>query len=752
LKPANLQTTRREANPQAAQAVWISIFLALAVFAVFGQTADFEFVNYDDDANVYDNPVVQGGLSFHAVGWAFTHPQGANWIPLTTLSHILDCQIFDLHAGGHHIVNVLFHAATVALLFLVLRRMTGSLWRSAFVAAVFAVHPLRAESVAWVTERKDVLSAFFFVLAIGAYVRYVENSKEESRKQKLFYALTLVCFVLGLLAKSMVATLPFVLLLLDYWPLGRMSGNQRSEGGGQRAEGGEEGTAGVPFWALVREKIPLFVLSAGFCAVAALVPGLLLPGAHRLPLFERIGNAAVSYAVYLGQMVFPAGLAIPYPNPPNGGPKWEVCMALALLGAISAGVMAWRKKRPFLLTGWLWYLGMLFPVLGIIQVSADASHADRYTYLPGIGLAMAVTWAAADWVPDWKHRRLALGGLMMAVVGTLAVFGHIQTSYWKNGETLWKHALACTAGNFVACNNLGTVFVHRGKPDDAIVEYRKCLEMAPYYETARNNLANSLATKGEDEEAVALYQEALGHQPDFFDAHFNLAALFVRHGRLEEAIAHYRKAVELKPDNEAALNNLGQALLLKGDSDGAMACLEKAVAMNPDPARRWHDLGNEFLQQGKFQPAIVFFRQAAKVNPRFADAWTDLGTACYKSGQPREAIDAWQKVLEINPDSLNVLNNLAFLLATASDPSLRNGSNAIALATKASQLSAGVNPVILRTLAAAQFSEGSNELAAATAQRALELAVEQKQDALAAALQQELKYYEAKTPPGNAPR
>ena len=408
MKPAKLQPRQPASKAPAWQTVWVCLFLALAVWAVFGQTARFGFVNYDDKENVYENPVVEKGLSVQAIGWAFTHVQMANWVPLTTLSHMLDCQMFGLHAGGHHLVNVLWHAATAVLLFLVLRHITGSLWRSAFVAAVFAVHPLRAESVAWVSERKDVLSGFFFMLTLWAYVRYTEECAIHHSLFTIHYSLALIFFVLGLLAKSMVATLPFVLLLLDYWPLGRL----------QHAP---------QFLRLVKEKIPLFVLAAGSCVTTALVPSLVVTDASRLPLLERLGNALVSYGVYLWQMVYPAGLAAPYPNPPNGQPLWKVCLAFVLLAGISAGVILCRNKRPFLLTGWLWYLGMLFPVIGIIQISPDASHADRYTYLPGIGLAIAAIWAAADGSAGWKHRRLALGGLMMAVVGALMVRGHIQS-------------------------------------------------------------------------------------------------------------------------------------------------------------------------------------------------------------------------------------------------------------------------------------------------------------------------------------
>jgi tetratricopeptide (TPR) repeat protein len=782
LKATNPETTPQAGDPQALQVVCVCAFLALAVLAVFGQTAHFGFVNYDDPANVSANPVVAQGLSMKAVGWAFTHIQVSNWIPLTTLSHILDCQLFGLRAGGHHLVNVLFHAATAMLLFLVLRHISGSLWRSAFVAALFAVHPLRAESVAWVSERKDVLSAFFFMLAIGAYVGYVEKREAESRKQKFFYALTLLFFALGLLAKSMVATLPFVLLLLDWWPLARL-----------KAQGREQRTAGLPFWGLVKEKIPLFALSAGSCVAAALVPGLVVPDAQRLPLFERLGNAVVSYAVYLGQMVFPVGLAIPYPNPPNGQPLWKVCLAFVLVAAITAGVMMWRKKRPCLLAGWLWYLGMLVPVIGIIQISPDASHADRYTYLPGIGLAMAATWAVADWSAGWKHRRLVLGGLMVAAIGALAICAYIQTSCWKDSESLWTRALACTSRNHVALNNLGDALVEQGKLEEAIVDfqkalaiqpgyadahynlakacynlgnahfkqgkleeaiaqYRKSLEIQPGNAEALNNLGNALAMQGNDEAAIAQYQKALAIQPAFSDAHYDLGQVLLKQGKLEEAATQYRKAIEIKPDNAEARYSLGRAFLLQGDFDGAMACLDKTAALSPDPLARWRSLGNVFLEKEDWQAAIACYRQAVKINPRSADACADLGMAFYKNGSIKEAIDSWQQALAILPGQLNVLNNLAWLLATASDPSLRDGARAVALAAQASQLSGGGNPAVLHTLAVAYAAEGNYSLAAVTARRALELAAGQKKDTLAATLQQEIKLYEANTLPANAPR
>jgi tetratricopeptide (TPR) repeat protein len=707
LKPAELQPRRPASKAPAWQTVCVCVFLALAVWAVFGQTARFGFVNYDDKENVYENPVVEKGLSVQAVGWAFTHVQMANWVPLTTLSHMFDCQVFGLNAGGHHMVNVLWHAATAVLLFLMLRRITGSLWRSAFVAAVFAVHPLRAESVAWVSERKDVLSGFFFMLTLWAYVRYTEECKmtsassvePQNAKCKIFYAVAVFWFVLGLLAKSMVATLPFVLLLLDYWPLGRL----------QHAP---------QFLRLLKEKIPLFVLAAGSCVTTALVPSLVVTGASRLPLLERLGNALVSYGVYLWQMVFPAGLATPYPNPPNGQPLWKICLALVLLAGISAGVILCRNKRPFLLTGWLWYLGMLFPVIGIIQISPDASHADRYTYLPGIGLAIGAIWAAADGSAGWKHRRLALGGLMMAVAGALMVRGHIQTSYWKDSQTLWTRALDCNSRNCVARYNLGNAFFEKGDRPSAIEQYRKALDINADYAKARNNLGNALYSQGDREEAIAQYRKALDINPDYAEVRYNLGNALLAQGDREAAIAQFRKALDIEPDHAQARNNLGNALFAKGN-------LEEAIAQ---------------------------YRKAMESKPDFAELRNNLGAALLAKRDREAAIAQFQKSLEIKPGQIPVQNELAWLLATTPEASLRNGPRARALAEQASQLSGGGNPMILRTLAAAYAEEGNYSQAAATARRALELAVRQKNDALGAALPKEIQLYEANTPLRDAPR
>jgi len=686
LKTANSKPNQKATPRPEWEVVCVCVFLVLAVLAVFGQTARFEFVNYDDGENVYENPMVEMGLSVKAVGWAFTHAQVANWVPLTTLSHELDCQLFGLHAGGHHLVNVLLHAANAVLLFLVLRQMTGSMWRSAFVAAVFAVHPLRAESVAWVTERKDVLSALFFILSIGAYVRYVETWKASSfackakadrtadrmadKRGKVFYGLALVFFSLGLLAKSMVATLPFVLLLLDYWPLARMGGIKNLEFRTENGEigttdghcatgaGGEKRSAGVPFWGLVREKVPFFALAAAAGAAAALVPDLVLTGTHQYPLLVRMDNALVSYVVYLRQTFFPAGLALPYPDVAGGPPKWEVGLALVLLAAISAGAMACRKRSPSVLVGWLWYLGMLAPVIGIVQISYDAAHADRYTYLPGIGLAIAVTWAVAEWSAGWKFRRVVLGGLMAGVIGAFTVCGHIQTWYWRESESLWTHTLASTSGNCVAHHNLGSALYQKGQVEEAIRQYQEALEIKPNYVSALDSLGLALAKNGQADEAIGQYRKALEINPAYEKAHNNLGHALAGKGDLEGAIAQFRQALEINPAYQDARYNLGIDLAKKGDLEEAITQYRKLLEINPDYAEARNNLGAALFAKAQVEEAITQFRKALETNPDYAEARNNLGVALFAKGDVEGAVAQYRKALEINPAYQDARNNL----------------------------------------------------------------------------------------------
>jgi len=743
-------TSNPSANIQRWRAATVGLVLVAITFVVFGQTLHHGFINYDDDQYVYDNPVVQKGLTWKGALGSLTYEEIGHWHPLTWLSHMLDCQVYGLNAGGHHLTNVLLHAATVLLLFLALRQMTGALWRSAFVAAVFAIHPLRVESVAWIAERKDVLSGVFFMLTLWAYAHY---ARHPSRGR---YVAVAVWYGVGLLCKNTLVTLPFVLLLLDGWPLHRA----------------------LPFWGLVKEKIPLFLLSVGSCVATFFTPEKVLD-MERVPLLERIGNAVVSYGIYLRQMVYPAGLAVPYPNPPHGRPFWQIALALVLLAAISTSVLACRKKRPYLLVSWLWYLGMLVPSIGIVQIS-NYAHADRYTYLPGIGLVLAGTWAVADWSAGWKHRREALGGLMAAVIVAFAACAWTQTGYWKDNETLWPHTLACTTSNYVAHYDFGIALDTKGKVDEAISQYEAALQIQPAYGVAHNNLGIDLGKKGRVDEAIAHFQQALQLAPDYAPAHYNLGIALLKKGKLDDAITHFQQALQTAPNYAAAhynlgkvllqtgradeaithfqktlqlapgsadvYNNLGIALLQKGRTEEAITQFQQALQIDPGVASPRLNLGNALLQKGAVDEAIAQFQKALQINPDYAEAHYNLGNALFQKGRAAEAIAQFQKALQISPADADAQNNLAWILATCAEQSLRNGRQAVELAQKANEISGGTNPFILHTLAAAFAEAGRFGDAQRTAQKAIELARAAGQQDLVKQFNGEIKRYKARLP------
>jgi tetratricopeptide (TPR) repeat protein len=733
----------------------VCFLLVVAVFLVFGQTFHYGFVNFDDNQYVYENPIVQKGLTWEGFRWALTYGNIGHWHPLTWLSHMLDCQLYGLNPGGHHLTNVLLHTAAAILLFLVLRRMTGFLWRSAFVAAVFAIHPLRVESVAWVSERKDVLSAVFFMLTLLAYVRYVRRPPSMIR-----YGAVVLFFALGLLSKNMLVTLPFLLLLLDYWPLNRLSD-----------------FSPPVLLRRVAEKIPLFVLTVASCVVTFLVPEKVT--ADRLPFGLRLENAVVSYVTYLWQMIHPSGLACLYPNPANYLPFWQVAGAVGLLLAISGAVWAFRKTHPCLIVGWLWYLGMLIPVIGIVQISHYA-HADRYTYLPEIGLYLLLTWAVADLCAGWRHRRMVLGGCATVILVALIFCALVQTSYWRNSESLWTHTLACTSDNFFGQNGLGDALLTKGNVDEAIVHYQKALQIDPDYAEAHNNLGDALLRKDSVDEAIAHFQKALQIKPDDAEAHINLGNALIKKGNVDEAIAHYQNALQIKPDfavahnnlgnallqkgsvDEAivqyqkalqiepdfaeAQNNLGNALLIKGNVDEAIAHYQKALQITPDYAKAHYNLGRALLTKGNVEEAIVHFQRALQIEPDYAKAHYNLGDALLQKGNADEAIAQYQKALQIKPDFVEALNNLARVLATCPQASLRNGNKAVELAEQAERLGGSESPEILDTLAAAYAEAGRFGDAVRSAQKAIELARAAGRQDMVKQLNGKLKLYEAGLP------
>jgi protein O-mannosyl-transferase len=719
---------KRVSNPSTSSkrrvVIGICVALTTITWLVFGQTLRHQFVTYDDPQYVYSNPDIIAGLSMQRALWAFTHAVAGNWHPLTIISHMLDCQLYGLKASGHHFTNVLLHTVAVILLFLVQHQMTGALLRSAFVAALFAIHPLHVESVAWVSERKDVLSAVFFMLTLGTYVRYVRTRLLTS------YLLALLLFALGLMSKPMLVTLPFVLLLLDYWPLGRFSG-QRSEARRHKSKvGGLWSTVSAP----VLEKLPLFALSAVSSAATLLMQGYRGRAFEQLPFVWRLNNAAVSYIAYIWQMFWPTRLAPFYPHPNNHLPLWWVLLATAFLISASLLAIYLREKRPYVFTGWFWYVGMLVPVVGLVQVGEQA-RADRYTYLPQIGLYILIVWTVASLiaplvsrtgaaatsrqrarprvpgaapsprvrddskqsrplersrtVPPWNWRawRTLFAVTGVAIVISLSWCSFIQTSYWQSSEALWNHMLAVTGDNDVAHNNLGNLFVERRDLDSAISHFEAALEIRSRSSAAHYKAGSALIEN-------------------------SLASVLTQKGRLSEAIAHYEDAISLRPDYGDPYFNLGNVLSRRGQMTEAIGQWRKAAATQPKDARFHALLGDAFLRNGLDKEAIAVYEHAARISTH---------------------------------DPL-VCNNLAWLLATSSDASIRDGGRAMELAKQAVRLSRGKDPNYLRTLAAAFAESGRFAEARETAQRALQEVEIQGNSTLANTLRDEIELYELGLP------
>ncbi|MEP6602978.1 MAG: tetratricopeptide repeat protein [Spartobacteria bacterium] len=557
-------------------AVAVCLFLCALVWLVFGQTLSHGFTNYDDEKYVFKNAHVSSGLNAREIGWAFTHAHAANWHPVTWISHMLDCQLFGLNPRGHHLTNVALHAVGSVLLFLVLRQMTdgpsrtGDFWRSAFVAALFAIHPLRVESVAWIAERKDVLSGVFFMLTLGAYIRYARRPSVSR-----YITMSILC-ALALMSKPMVVTLPFLLLLLDHWPLNRIVDL-------------------ATLRKMVIEKIPLFALSAVSCAATLVAQRESIDVIANLSWPWRVGNAGVAAVTYLWQMIWPRDLAVFYPHPKTNLPLSNVAVAVILLVAISLGVFVLRRTRPYLFTGWFWFLGMLIPVLGIVQVGWQA-HADRYTYLPLIGLFLAATWAIVDLMKSWPRRReiLAVGAVL--IITALTVQARLQTSYWRDNESLWSHAIAVTSGNATAHNNLGTLLGRRGQFTEAIAHFENAVAIDPTVRKAHFNWAAALMQTGNTAEAIVHYEKELQNQPESADTENNLANALMQADRTEEAIEHFRRFLQLRPTSATGHYNLAVALDRSGRASEAESQYEQALALKPDYANARRNL-NELRQE-----------------------------------------------------------------------------------------------------------------------------------------------------------
>ncbi len=662
-------TQRRAALPPLTPAlvnVMVAIFLLVIVWFAFGPALTHGFIDYDDHRYVVQNPTVTNGLTLGGIQWAFTHVHASNWHPLTTISHMIDCQLYGLQPWGHHLTNILLQAATAVLLFLVLRNLTGDPWPSMFVAAIFAVHPLRVESVAWVSERKDVLSGVFFMLTLWAYARYARSNGPSPFR----YITVVVFFAFGLMCKPTLVTLPFVLLLLDYWPLGR---TQRSSSRARANMASQEPQRRNTWPRLVVEKLPLFALSAASCVATLLAQKQALDISVKPPLEERVGNALISYAVYVGQMIWPARLAVLYPYPEGNLKVPQVILALLLLLMISVAFFLWRKKYPFLLIGWLWYLGMLVPMIGIIQVGSQV-RADRYTYLPQIGLYLLVTWGAMELFHRWRRTREVLAITAGLIIVALTTRSNLQTSYWRDTETLWKHAIASTSNNYIAHNNLAQVLSQSGRFDEAIAECQKALKIKPDFAAAHNNLGSALlqnkqsgdGARGQDgavDEAIEHYRKALQIKPDFTQAHSNLGNALLQKGQMDEAIAQFQKTLEMEPNYAEAEFSLGNAFLQKREVNEAIAHYQNALEIDPDYSEARYNLGNAFVAEGKYSESIAAYEAAVRIRPDYFEAHYNMACVLATIGNTNEALKEFNEALRLNGNSAKVHFTLGSLLA-----------------------------------------------------------------------------------------
>jgi Flp pilus assembly protein TadD len=594
----------------------VSLALVIATVCVYLPVRHCGFVNLDDDRFVTANPNIRGGLTWRSVHWALTadlthdDPNADYWRPLSYLSHALDIELFGLQPAGHHLVNVGIHAAAAVALFLVLQSMTNAPWRCAFVAALFALHPLRVESVAWVTERKDVLCGLFFLLTLGAYTRYARRQFSRPRYLTVFFL-----FALALLSKSMAMTLAFVLLLLDFWPLGRtrwvppvVDGTNVTLSTGQ----------------LLKEKLPLFALATASSAVTFL--GLRTRSRMALvqvPLGTRIANALLSYVGYIGKMVWPTRLAIWYPLHPELSAATVMVAGIGLLWATIA-VIRGARHRPWLVTGWFWYLGMLVPVIGVFQGLGEAM-ADRFTYLPSVGLTIMLCWSVPSRAMERRNSRVITCVAAAVVLAICAALSMVQVGYWKDSETLFQHALDVTQDNWLAHNNLAIALMRSSRVPEAIEQLEQALQIKPDFAEGHFNLGIALERAGRMEAAIGQYEQALRINTDYVEAHNNLGIALVRSGRLSEAIGHFQYALRIEPNFAEGHYNLGTALGQAAMIPEAIEQFEQAIQIKPDYAEAHYNLGLALEKANRVTEAVQHYQQALRLKPDYTEARNALG-------------------------------------------------------------------------------------------------------------------------------
>jgi len=687
--------------------ILICLFLVIAILVVYCQVRNHTFINLDDGSYILNNPHIRDGLNLEGIAWAFSFPGFDYWHPLTWLSHMLDCHLYGLKAGMHHQISVILHILNSVLLFLVFKKMTGAIWRSALVAGLFALHPMNVESVAWLAERKNVLSTFFWLLTMLTYIYY---SKGPSVPR---YLVILFVYTLGLMSKPMLVTLPFVLLLLDYWPLCRINLAHSGSNNQKTPKSNNTDFQRSLTLHLVLEKIPLIILSVVGIFLSSLAVqrlGIVISTAS-VPMKLRIKNALVSYVSYIIKMIWPHNLAVYYPYPQTL-PLWQVTGAVLLLICISFLVFREIKSKPYLAVGWLWYIGTLLPVIGLVQAGLWPAIADRFAYVPFIGLFAIIAWGVPDLVVRWHYRKIKLATIAVAFFAVLMATSCLQVGYWKNSITLFKHTLDVTYNNHIAHHKIG----------EALKLQNKTVAAAKHY------------------------SEALRIKPDFFATHLNLGIILRDEGKLNEAIYYFTRALRLKPDRAEPYYELGITLEKQGSFDAAIRHYLEALLIKPEFAKAHNNLGIILARQKKDKEAILHFYEAIRIDPDYADVYCNLGIIYANQRNIQKAILHYKKALYLNPNMAHALYNLSWILASCEDARYRNGEEAVKLAKKLCKLARYNQPLALDALAAAYAEEGKLDQAVTSAKKAIELAFKQGHNELVLALKKRLQLYQRGVP------
>jgi protein O-mannosyl-transferase len=637
--------------------ILICVFLMVATFSIYAQVQDHKFINFDDDKYVTNNLSVQAGLTSENIIKVFTKTHFGLWVPITSLSYMIDYEIYGLNPKGYLLTNLFFHITNSLLLFVVLFRMTGAIWQSAFVATMFTLHPLNVESVAWISDRKNVLSTLFWLLTMWAYIDYVKKSTLRR------YGLVLLFLTLGLMSKPMLVTLPFALLLLDYWPLRRF----KYELERNRDETSKKITAkSSEFFQLVFEKIPLFLLAAGSSIVTVLANNIAF-GVQTLStvsLKARLTNAMVTYLEYLEKTIWPSELSILYPHPENALPLWQGIVSGMALMSITIVVIKFIRKRPYFSVGWFWYLGTLLPVIGILRVGGHVM-ADRYVYVPLIGIFIIISWGVPELVSKWRYKEKVLSVSAGIIIFTLMIITWKQVSHWENSITVFKHAISVTDKKYpnlsTAHNNLGVALFASGKKAEAIPHYKMAVKLKPNTET-HNNLGVALSAGGKKAEAIANFRMAIKLNANYDKPHNNLGIALAADGKNEEAITHYKLAIKVNPNYADAHYNLGVMLSSEQKNAEAIFHYKMAIKLNPGYTSSYYNLGLALSSVGKNKEAISHFRTAISLNPNHTNAHYNLGYALVKKGDMEGGVYHYRETLRLRPNFVMARDNLELAL------------------------------------------------------------------------------------------